>query len=192
MFVRLVLLLLARLGASRADDRWLGGPPIINLHPPKMGGSTLCVAAQAMGLTPILNCRLPADSALYDNALGPFPLPDPDGPNGPLNCSARVALADRVRVRYTDNERYLQAEDAPAPPLPCAPALRYLTALREPVARACSFLDDVHTWVEREQRAVGGHIVDIFLDALPFCASRRPTRRVASRRLTRAPRRPQR
>ena len=110
---RLVLLLLARLGASRADDRWLGGPPIINLHPPKTGGSTLCVAAQAMGLTPILNCRLPADSALYDNALGPFPLPDPDGPNGPLNCSARVALADRVRVRYTDNERYLQAEDAP-------------------------------------------------------------------------------
>ena len=101
-----------------------------------------------------------------------------DGADGPLVI---LALADRVRVRYTDNERYLQAEDAPAPPLPCAPALRYLTALREPVARARSFLDDVHTWVEREQRAVGGRIVDIFLDALPFCASRRPTF-VASRR----------
>ena len=62
-----------------------------------------------MGLTPILNCRLPADSALYDNALGPFPLPDPDGPNGPLNCSARVALADRVRLLILDGRITLGA-----------------------------------------------------------------------------------
>ena len=143
---------------------------VVLLHFPKTGGTTLCHAAKSNGLSPLANCQLASEQALYDQQLGPLmPVSEVVPEQQPPNCSTRLALAREFGIRYFDTELWLDpAQEGferdpidgddrhavssaarlvdgapPPPPLPCSGSVRFVAIVRAPVARVISQMEDM-------------------------------------------------